>query len=493
MTMLLHNPRSWSLAVKLSLTLTAAIAAVGFMIGAVMIVQEWKRFHDELGEKALLLAETIAITAPKAILRRDNWSLYLSLKNLAMGRPGTSGIHEITTAMVLDANGLVQAHLHPADNPMTYPFSPPNASEKVLLKQAMGARKPIVLSGSGFTKDNFQEGIVPLFSDQKYMGVVRVRLSTAQLYDKAIDSALIILAIVFLFVIVGSVLGILVSRRMVKPLTAITQGLEAVGRGTMTEFSPIPVKEQDEIGRLSITFNQIMAELAEKKILEEEIAMSEKLVALGRITAGVAHEVNNPLAGLLNCIDTLRKHPNDKQLIDRYLPVIDQGLHRIKDIVHSLLVGLRIEESDETISVEDIDKLHHLITAEIGNRNIAVSWHNNVIDNLQVPGRLEQIICNLLKNALEILPNRGHIGFHMYQNKAHLIVEVSDDGPGIPPEIRSELFDPFFTTKANGTGLGLWIVYRLVQSMEGIIQVISEEGEGTTFHVAIPVKSHKAA
>jgi two-component system NtrC family sensor kinase len=487
------NPKSWPLAIKLSLTITVVVAAVGFMIGAVMVVQDWKRFHDELGEKALLLSEFVAITTPKAMLRNDYWSLYLSLKNMSSRGAETKGRHEVITAMILDAEGRVQAHIHPSENPMGLPYLPSNAIEQALFEEAMSARKPRVLSGDRFSKAGFQEGVVPIFSDQKYLGVVRVRLSVAQLYEKAIDSSVIVLFLIVCFVIIGSVLGAIVSRRMVKPLTAVTQGLEAVGRGEMKEFEPIPVKERDEIGRLSVTFNKIMAELAEKKMLEEEVAMSEKLAALGRITAGVAHEVNNPLAGLLNCIDTLRKHPDDKGLIDRYLPVIDQGLHRIKDIVHNLLVGLNIEEGTEAVSISHIENLHELIAAEIVDRGIDITWNNEVTEDLYIPGKLEQVICNLLKNAAEILPDGGMIDFHMYYDGAHLIIEVTDNGPGIQSGIRNQLFDPFFTTKQNGTGLGLWVVYRLVQSMQGIIEVMSEEGEGTTFLVAVPTITTKAA
>ncbi|MEW8314337.1 MAG: HAMP domain-containing sensor histidine kinase [Candidatus Thiodiazotropha endolucinida] len=298
---------------------------------------------------------------------------------------------------------------------------------------------------------------------------------------------------ILLFVFIGSLLGTIVSRRVVGPLTAITHGLEAVGRGEMTDFSPIPVKEGDEIGRLSVTFNQIMSELAEKKMLEEEIAMSEKLVALGRITAGVAHEVNNPLAGLLNCIDTLRQHPNDKELIDRYLPVIDQGLHRIKDIVHNLLVGLKNEDSDEMINIQQVDKLHDLILAEIGGRDIKIYWNNTADRDTCIPGRTEQIICNLLKNAVEIIPENGTIDFNMYQEGRRLVIKVSDNGPGVASNIRNQLFDPFFTTKHNGTGLGLWVVYRLVQNMQGIIEVESELGKGTTFLIELPVINRQAA
>ncbi len=466
---------------------------VGFLIGSVMMLQDWKRFQHELGEKALILAESVAISAPTAMLRKDYWSLYTTLRNMAAKRSDNQGRHEIINAMILDAEGHVMSHLNPSKNPINLIFTPGDSIEENLFKHAMKARKERVLSSEGFSADGFQEGVVPIFSDQKYMGVVRVRLSVAQLYEKAKKSLLIITGLVICFVIIGSALGTYVSKRMVEPLTAITLGLEAVGRGEVANIDPVAIKDRDEIGRLSVTFNQIMTELAEKKMLEEQMAISEKLVALGRITAGVAHEVNNPLAGLLNCIDTLRKHPDDKQLIDRYLPVIDQGLHRIKDIVHNLLVGLKIEESEEIVNISHIDKIQDLISAEIMDRDINIIWENTTHNDISIPGKTEQIICNLLKNSVDALNDGGTITFNMYEGGNMLIFEVSDNGPGIPADIRSQLFDPFFTTKTNGTGLGLWIVYRLVDSMQGLIEVSSEMDQGTTFHIEIPVISQKVA
>ena len=134
-----------------------------------------------------------------------------------------------------------------------------------------------------------------------------------------------------------------------------------------------------------------------------------------------------------------------------------------------------------------------MIEAEIGERNITVVWDNRADKTLGVPNKLEQIVYNLLKNALEVLPDDGTIVFNMYQNQGYVIIEVCDTGPGIPASIRSQLFDPFFTTKPNGTGLGLWVVYRLVQSMQGVIEIESEEGQGSMFQVAIPIVNQKAA
>lgn len=451
-----------------------------------MVVQEWSRSHEVLGEKALLLSESIAKIAPKAILRKDFWALYQSLKNIGSGK------QDISSAMILDADGVVLAHLDPANNPLGQFFIPQEQKENKINQQALESREPLIISIGGFDQDSFQEGVAPIFSDRKYLGVVRVRLSVAQIYEETWSAVFLVIVMVFFFVMVGSALGVLISRQMVKPLAQVTNGLEAVGRGEMSEFIPVSISSGDEIDRLSQTFNQIMMQLAEKKQLEEEIAMSQKLVALGRITAGVAHEVNNPLAGLLNCIDTLRNHPDNPKLIKRYLPIIDQGLHRIKDIVQNLLVGLKVEEGDEIVALDHIDKLYYLMKAEIGDRAITIDWKNELEPEVPVSAKLEQIVCNLLKNSIEALGEQGLIYVRIYTEGEYLTVQIKDNGPGIPINLRNQLFDPFFTTKSNGTGLGLWVVYRQTQSLKGIIEFESDE-TGTSFYVTVPVVTRKVA
>jgi signal transduction histidine kinase len=228
-------------------------------------------------------------------------------------------------------------------------------------------------------------------------------------------------------------------------------------------------------------------ELMEKKLLEEQIAVSEKLVALGRITAGVAHEVNNPLAGLLNCIDTLKKHPNDPELMKRYLPLLDKGLNRIHAIVQGLLVELRVEDATEVSDSSCLDELRELVVAEINGRDIDFKWENHLDEKITINAkRVQQIVHNLLKNSVQALPDGGSVSFRSFQDGDCVVLEVDDDGPGIPKDHRTRLFEPFFTTKPTGTGLGLWIVYRLVESMHGVIKVESEVGAGTRFQVTLP-------
>lgn len=480
------NFSSKSLSVKLALTITTVVAGVAFTIGAVIVSMDWRQFDDELENKSLLLAHSVSVTAAEDILRNDHWSLFKSLKQMAQKGPDDPNKTTIITAMILDPQGVVLAHLRPNENPLGLPLALSNKTEERLLQSVKKMRSPGVLKG-GFGGGAFLEAVAPIYSDEKLLGYVRVRLSYQELFHKVQRSALVILGITAALVVLGSIMGSAISQRITKPLTAMAEGMEAAGRGELIEIEPIAVSNDDELGILASAFNKMAKELADKKALEEQIAVSEKLVALGRISAGVAHEVNNPLAGMMNCIDTLKKHPDDPELVERYLPLLDKGLNRIKDIVESLLIELRVEDAHDMDYSSSLDDLKGIVESEINDRQIDFIWENNLGGDVAINRRrVQQIVLNLLKNSIQALQEQGTVSFRTFKDGDCVVLEVSDNGPGIPAEHRKQLFDPFFTTKNNGTGLGLWIVYRLVESMRGVIEVESEPGSGTQFIVTLP-------
>jgi two-component system, NtrC family, sensor kinase len=214
-----------------------------------------------------------------------------------------------------------------------------NSPERPRLQAELAMKDSGIFDGQGFI-----EGVAPVQASGKILGLARVRLSTLELDKETASAGVSVLLLSVSIAMTGIILGSIWSIRTLRPLHTLARSMEELGRGVV---HPLPVSRGDEIGQLITSFNRMANELDEKRKLAGELAANEKVIALGRIAAGVAHEVNNPLAGMLNCLSTLRAKSNDPELVSRYLPMIEMGLKKIEALVKDLLIELRVEDARE--------------------------------------------------------------------------------------------------------------------------------------------------
>jgi two-component system NtrC family sensor kinase len=312
---------------------------------------------------------------------------------------------------------------------------------------------------------------------------------------------LMVLTAVFSLVATGGLIGVFFTLALGRRIDLLSQTMNRVEAGDLT--ARVPAEGLDELGRLTKSFNAMVARLAEAdRQLEDRhmgaIRRAEHMASLGKMAAGIAHEINNPLAGMQNCVRTLLKGVKDEAQRREYLTMLREGLGRIGRTVGQLLNFAR--EAEPQLTRVDLPPLVRrclaLLAHELGARRItsSVAAEHRLPALLADPHQLEQVFFNLLMNAVDAMPEGGEILVSIRPEKRDtglfVNVHITDTGVGIPPEHLPRIFDPFFTTKdvGKGTGLGLSVSYGIVRAHGGSIEVKSEVGKGSTFTVALPIK-----
>jgi signal transduction histidine kinase len=214
------------------------------------------------------------------------------------------------------------------------------------------------------------------------------------------------------------------------------------------------------------------------------------MASLGILTTGIAHEVNNPLGGMLNCVKSMKENPDDIELVNRYLPLLDKGLRQIESTMRQLLNFGRAEPLEpRMVDLKQLlSECLELLSFKFNNIQLQTDFSISR-DYLLDAEALRQIVINIGLNAIQAMNRDGILTIGCKERDGVLLFTFKDTGCGIKEEDLPHIFDPFFTTKeiGEGTGLGLAVTYSLVQRMDGEITVESSEHVGTTFNVSIPV------
>jgi two-component system, NtrC family, sensor kinase len=305
-----------------------------------------------------------------------------------------------------------------------------------------------------------------------------------------------------------------ITRRMISPLEHMVVVAKTIAAGDLSVR--VAAASDDEIGDLAVSFNEMLASLqAMKTELEEwgrtlearvrqrteelvsaqqRVAQAEKLASIGRLAAGVAHSINNPLGGILSLSMLALEDADPSTRLHADLATISTQALRCREIVKGLLDFSR--ESDARLARVDVAPLVEdaLSLLERQGRLAGVTVVRAYADGaspvLVDPGRLQEAVSNLVENAIDAMASRGTltVGTQVTSAPDEVIIRISDTGPGIDPAVMPYLFEPFFTTKrvGKGTGLGLAIVHGIVTGGGGRVDVASEPGR-TTFSVRLPL------
>ncbi|MCX5895902.1 MAG: ATP-binding protein [Proteobacteria bacterium] len=359
----------------------------------------------------------------------------------------------------------------------------------------------------------------PLYGNNNtQVGALKVVFSLKDVEQNIAQSKKMILFYIVFDALVLILFGsFLLTRYLVKPIDKLIRLTDNISQGNFE--TSLALSDRNEIGKLSASLSRMAEKLNEDKIrvhehiraledknrelqqAQQEIIQSEKLASVGRLAAGVAHEIGNPIGIILGYLDLLLDHSLDEQQRADYLKRLQRETERINSVIRGLLDYAQpsspiIEELNINTLIQDTCSL---VSYQKGFQQCTINFKldSTVPPLIADEKQIRQIIINLTLNALDAMPDGGTITYataaENISGEYHIVFSTTDTGKGIPPEIQDKIFDPFFTTKepGKGTGLGLSNVQRMVQSLGGRVTVASVPGKGTTFTVIFPCKESK--
>jgi len=346
------------------------------------------------------------------------------------------------------------------------------------------------------------EPLVDIFGER--VGMLYVGVLEAKYADMRRKALTVLVLIIMAGMALAIGLGYFLANKIMSPVHRLIKASQRVSEGNLSpEIGPI---SNDEIGVLQNTFKDMIVSLEERdkrrrEESENRLLQSEKQASIGRLAAGVAHEINNPLTGILTFTRLLLRNRDIGDKSRSYLQKIAESTVRVRKIVKGLLDFSRQTELDREPT--ELNRLVGSTISLIENqalvRGVGIAFEPG--ENLPVVtldrGQFQGVLINIIINALDATEAGGNItvstGISLSASDAGrkgVEISVADTGCGISPEDLNKLFDPFFTTKevGEGTGLGLAVSYGIVQRHGGTIRVQSEVGRGSAFTIWLPVE-----
>ncbi|MFO7920462.1 HAMP domain-containing protein [Rhodobacteraceae bacterium W635] len=457
----------------LSLKLPLLGAGMMVLVGAIasqQVLSALGRVQDaRLRELAALHVEGLSVALGPLVLRRDIWEVYDTLDRAAEESAG----HRMVLTAVADETGRVLAATDPRRVPMDSMIDEVAQGAAPLDELSVGASRATVRL------------LAPLTYQGRRVGRIVTELDVSDLQQERWRALWLLLLGNTLATCILAGLGYVAMRRMLRPVSSIARHMSGA------EGEPQPIAEADipdgdgELARLARTYNGMVRDVAAKADVERRLGERERFVALGRLSSSLAHEINNPLGGLLNATDTIRTFSHRPEVVETSADLLERGLRHLRDVARVTLDQNRLARGGNPLTTDDLEDVHLLIGPELKRLDQHVDWSapDRLPAGLNLPAApVRQIMLNLLLNASAAAGPGGCVRFLAGIRQDGLDIVISNTGPPMSDAARARLLSD--EALSPGGGVGLRLVRDLVKGLDGQI-THARRGDLTTVRVVL--------
>lgn len=470
-----------SLRFKLPLWGGGLIIATALALSASYAAQSWENLNRDLLQNAEDIGRTTAHALFPVMLHDDVWDAFEVVSLPFTAHPGTPMTESL---IVLDSAKRVYVSSRPQEHPLLSPLAALGPDFA-----ALGLELPTTADAAIFVHDS-PDGqrihvALPIASDGVRLGTLIVSYNKSLLWERF---SLILSRSLWISLLVLAVLLPITAywgRRMMLPMRLVTERISRIGSGELEDLDPALYPYGDEVGQLFKAYEAVLAKLREKAVFEKEMVKSERMAAVGRLTASIAHEINNPLGGMLNAISTLKRHGSPDPVTTKTVSLLERGLSQIRETVAALLVEAKVKS--RPLSASDLEDVRILVAPAAHKQGTQLAWAVELNDRVALPSTLvRQVLINLLLNAITAAGHGGRVALRAIASRDRFDLVIENTGEPMLPEQLARLFEPFTSFSESGNGLGLWICYQIVTQLGGTISAESSP-EWTRFTVLIPL------
>ncbi len=455
-------------ALRVPLFTAALMILVGFLASQQVLTTLRQVQDDRIRELAQLQIEALSVALGPLVSRNDIWEVYDTLDRATGQNEG----RRLVFAAVANTEGAVLA----ATNPRRAPV------DSALALLTAEAQMLEALSVAGDTAEI--KVLAPLVYQGRDVGQIVTEMDVSDLIAERKSVARLLLIGNTVATALLAILGYLAMRRILMPVTRV------VARMRDSADAPEPIAQADmpagdsEMAQLARSYNTMVGAIGAKAEADRRLAERERFVSLGRLSSSLAHEINNPLGGLLNAVDTVQKYADRPEVVRESAELLKRGLGHMRDVARATLDLNRLDHKGAVLAAEDFQDLKLLIQPEISRQQQRLGWEVGKMACDLPAAPVRQIALNLLLNATEAAGKDGRISLKANHAEGRLRLEIADSGPGLSKSACARLLGTGAAASSGG-GVGLRLVRDLVSQLKGCVSLDRSDGE-TIIRVELP-------